>query len=487
MVLLIDGWYDLHKATNKRTESYLWPISYSKFIEMLCPNIEKDIYRSSYYHVQAKMDFNDLKDYLLREEFKEQHLELLKNYVLIGQKKGALDKIKNHLTSLLKRTTAHDSLLCEKIIEEFELSADINAWTQSLYHYIYFSISDRLHKDMALNKYRALTEDLLEYNKKVTMSYGTSGYPGMLQLYSLANREQPNIIALYEMGELEYYGKGPSGKINYESAFTYYLRTLELSDSHPLALWSIAYMKYNYGSKNSVLKYGTVPKLDEECINGKRRFWYEDIINKVDESYAYGCGAAANLIGQIIASSDEKFPEKYKGKYRHETSERYFKESADSGYIYGCNNYYAYCKREAAKSDSEEKKCKLIKESIKYLSKSANSGEPWASNKLGNYYRKGLTVNDEEVIPQCCDKAYQCYSNAIIMSTNRRYFWPLINLSEHFFLNKNSKYYGIKSQGDLQRLIRDALDNLDITIIKEREQIEALKKMLKYLECQAFH
>lgn len=479
MILLIDGWYDLHKTTNKEQDSFLWPISYSKFIEMLCPNIAKDIYRSSYYHTQVNMDFSGLKKYLLCEEFKEQHLKILENYVLNGQKMECLDTIRKHLISLLNETTAHNPLLCKRIIDEFETITTINEWKQCLYHYIHFAITDRLHKDMALNTYSGLSDDLLEYNKKVTMSYGTSGYPGMLQLYSLASRKTPNIIALYELGELEYYGKGPSGKINYNNAYMYYLKTLKLSNSHPLALWSIAYMKYHYGKKGSGLKYGTVPKLDEECINGKKRFWYEDIINKVDQSYAYGCSAAANLIGQIILSSEEDFPERYKGKYKYEHAEKYFRESADSGYIYGCNNYATYCAKEALNTQSLDKKYRLMEESINYLMQSANNREPWASNKLGTYYLSGYSIDNKNLLIQDYEIAYQYFSNAIIMSASRQYYWPLINLCKYFYLNKSSKHYGEKTPEELKGLIKDALDNLDIDLHKD--QIEILNELYDFM------
>lgn len=43
----------------------------------------------------------------------------------------------------------------------------------------------------------------------------------MYAIYRMTNRPTPNAIAVFEAGELEYYGRGSSKQPNFEKAFFY--------------------------------------------------------------------------------------------------------------------------------------------------------------------------------------------------------------------------------------------------------------------------
>ena len=171
---------------------------------------------------------------------------------------NVLGFLKRNLIENLRNTKIHDAKLCNSlmmVIERLKENAprDIEMrrkwekkWVDALYYYIFFAVTDKLNSDIAMSMYPNLENDLREYNERVTLMYGTSGKPGIYQTYALANRENPNIIALYECGEMEYYGTGPTREVNYQEAYRYYSKTRKYNPDHPLATWSIAYMKFHY-------------------------------------------------------------------------------------------------------------------------------------------------------------------------------------------------------------------------------------------------
>lgn len=147
---------------------------------------------------------------------------------------NVLGFLKRNLIENLRNTKIHDAKLCNSlmmVIERLKENAprDIEMrrkwekkWVDALYYYIFFAVTDKLNSDIAMSMYPNLENDLREYNERVTLMYGTSGKPGIYQTYALANRENPNIIALYECGEMEYYGTGPTREVNYQEAYRYY-------------------------------------------------------------------------------------------------------------------------------------------------------------------------------------------------------------------------------------------------------------------------
>ena len=402
-------------------------------------------------------------------------------------RENALADLKETLLSLLEMTTIHEKKLAVKLqgeilklrgfrtIDKGGLSEkEKNMWTNSLYYYFYFAVTDKLHSDMAFSLYPELEADLQEYNSKITLMYGVTGTPGMYQLYAMANRKNPNILALYECGELEYYGKGPSGKVNYNNAYNYYMRTKECNNEHPLACWSIAYMRFHYSQERArLMPEYRVDEFERELINGKGTRWFDEIMYDVQSSYDNGCSAAANLLGKIVESSDEVFPINRRGRFKTKKAKDLFQESAEAGYVYGCNSYAQACLKEAEVVASKREKEQLLKDAVFYMEKSATIGSPWASNKMGNYYYYGLTLDGNTIIEQDIELAYERYLYAQIMGATEEYYWPLINLCKLFWLNDSSTHYMEKDinwiRAEVVRALEKAQDD------EQRSQLKRLQ------------
>ncbi len=229
----------LYKGIKGRTE----------FVDLIFPyfqeyaNINTPLSRPEYYVQCIDNDFRSNSrclSYILNENeqcdllsmsWKEVRIKAISEFIESCDRENALTDLKETLLSLLEKTDIHEKKLAVKLQGEILklrgfktaniglLNENENVrWTNCLYYYFYFAVTDKLHSDMAFSLYPELEADLEEYNSKITLMYGVTGTPGMYQLYAMANRKNPNILALYECGELEYYGKGPSGKINYNNA-----------------------------------------------------------------------------------------------------------------------------------------------------------------------------------------------------------------------------------------------------------------------------
>lgn len=476
---LISGWYDLHAELG-------WKMGKVEFINYLFPHMDTDktetkekngkeavnkyvkqnIYRAEYYNGNVSDEFHALKGFIADEYNKSEIYKSLHDYVQKVHRHGCMNGIREKLVYLLDHTDIHDRGLSMKLIDEFEHleNGNYKQWTNCLFYYLYFAVTDKLHQDIGYEKYLYLKRDLQEYEKNVLMRYGGSGISGIETVFAMANREEPNIIALYEMGGMEFYGRGPSGKVDYETAYKYYSKVLKLNKSHPLALWSIAYMKFTYKQEGYPLQNARIAELDKEYPDkfnkSKSENWYQDIIYKADLAYSYGCAAAANLIGRIIESDDSIFPNIYKGKYQHRKAEEFYKESADNQYAFGCNNYARKCLEKAEQCGDTVDKVIYLKEAIKYYEMSAETGNPWALNRMARYYVTGFLVGNNNVIKKDEDRAYDYFSKAANFADLNCYYWPIINLCKYFYCNKESQYYNAVGKTEITKLLKNAKVNL---------------------------
>lgn len=534
--LLIDGWYDLHKSeavkNNVLTQidklniecekderlPHCWNISYANFISMLMPetymddlffnkSVAKeritakgkdtvvdcgtDIYRKEYYLKHFLTEFRIFEPNVVSEKYKEEMKENIRKYVQlahnISTKVGeiqSIEIIKKRMIYLLKSTESYDKRLCEELIIIFDKlrAQDFEGWTNAIYYYIYFAITSRLHTDVGYSRYEKLEQDLKEYREEVVMGYGSCGTPGMSKIYSMATRNDPNIIALFELGEMEYYGQGPSGRVNFESALKCYKEIMKKNSYHPLAAWSIAYMLFYYKKPGKELENATISDFDKYYWNedGTRNDnWYIAIEYYVDKAYSFGCAAAANLIGLIIDEDDRALVSNW--KYAGHDSSRYYKESADANYVFGCNNYASRCIKKASEVSNFADQSYWAMEGRKYLEKSAHNGNYWALNKLGRYHYEGIKIPNTDIdIFECDkDKSYQYFLKARKVSGREKEYWPLINLIEKFWLADDAEDWKevAPTKQNLLIEIQIALSNL-----KDHEQKRKLKKIKKEIE-----
>lgn len=416
---------------------------------------------------------------------------------------NVLGFLKRNLIENLRNTKIHDAKLCNSlmmVIERLKENAprDIEMrrkwekkWVDALYYYIFFAVTDKLNSDIAMSMYPNLENDLREYNERVTLMYGTSGKPGIYQTYALANRENPNIIALYECGEMEYYGTGPTREVNYQEAYRYYSKTRKYNPDHPLATWSIAYMKFHYTrlGKDGDKRY-RVQEFENQLRSGKKnKEWYESIIRDVRTSYENGCPAAANLIGKILDCNDEKFPIKYRGNFRNMSAMPFYKESADAGYVFGCNNYSLECNKMAQEACTKKEKIDWLKKARYYLCISADMGNPWAANRVGKYLCDGVSIGGESIYEVDKKAAYQYFLCAIREIWIDKYFWPLINICKYFWLNEdeNNEHYLETGLNKINLMICMSISALgdnaaESEILNNKSQFDELKDIQEKIE-----
>lgn len=291
------------------------------------------------------------------------------------------DAYKNseNLTGLMKyRTISADGIekICDFLKRETQsasASGGINRESFAVLMYsVMFFISHGYICRMFYEKINGIDGDREEFTKEVLAKYGCVGNPGLYAIYNLAYREPPNVIALFEAAELEYYGRGVSGKVNYEKAFELYKKGYEAKNFNPLCAWSYAFMLYNNEKKGFNLKALKDKTPAEQKIMA---------IKPTRKAYDCGCYAAANLLGQIVADGEIDY--KHKDQLSSNYIE-YYEFAAKSGYVFAKNRLWNYYKKKAENEDDLRQREIYENTACEYLKSSAESGEPYACN---NYAR----------------------------------------------------------------------------------------------------
>jgi len=227
------------------------------------------------------------------------------------------------------------------------------------------------------NKYNelinGLESDRQEYVDEVLMKYGSSGKPGIYAIYRLANKKKPNIIALYEAGELAYYGRGYLSVPDYAQAFDYYEKAVKGKKFNPLAAWCLGFMYYHYREKGHELENAVIPAL--------QGYKFEELVEKavglLNLSLECGCPAAANVLAQI--ADDKRVPCDVKIQLMDGLD--YLRIAAEHGYVFALNNLGEYYL-----SLSQEKCDENFEIGYDYYRQSAELGEAYAMNKYAKYY-----------------------------------------------------------------------------------------------------
>ena len=210
---------------------------------------------------------------------------------------------------------------------------------------------------------------------------------------------------------------------------------------HPLALWALSYVYFNYHKKNTDLeKCATIPKI-EDMDYGVR---LELAIIYAKASYLFLSSApAANILGRIlltIETSDKQYY-KLKEKYKLDDYEKYFEFAIKHEYVYSMNTM-AMIESEKIFSDKNNKLLHLNK-CIDHLKQSANKYEPWACNTLGEIYRTGKIERRKDIIGDKTnevemfdiinpDIAFTFYSRAVELFIDRNSAWAYANMLIYF-------------------------------------------------------
>ena len=230
-----------------------------------------------------------------------------------------------------------------------------------------------------------------------------SGIWSLRILKELAKKNNP--FACFEMASMEYYGI-ISGTPRYEKAYEYYMTAAKYN--HPVANWAIGYLYYNgyIGNKSKRDLY-----LAFKFFNTARKL---------------KCSNAFNSLGLIILNGE--IPHIKKNKT---VAIEMFKKALDLGNIYAYNNLGKIYESE-----------KNYKKAYEYYIIPANSGESWAANKIGEFYRNGTYLKKD------LKKAFEYYTSASDSPIFTLCPWSKYNLAKYFYengnleacVNKNLKY-----------------------------------------------
>lgn len=232
-----------------------------------------------------------------------------------------------------------------------------------------------------------LDSDKVEYVNEVIAKYGTSGRPGIYAIYRLANRRNPNALALYEAGELEYYGRGYLSSPDYNAAFDYYKKAVEGEHYNPLAAWSLGYMYYHYHEPNHVLEHAYIRDIELQDMNFEDRV--AKAIGLLNLSMESGCPASANVLAQI--SADARIPASLKRGLMNQLD--YLETAANAGYTFSLNNLGEHYLALSEKTGDEN-----FEKGFDYYRQSAELGEPYAMNKYAKYYLYDVVGDIEQAI-----------------------------------------------------------------------------------------
>lgn len=255
-----------------------------------------------------------------------------------------------------------------------------------------------------------------------------SGILSIRGIKELAKKNNP--FACFEIASMEFYGI-ITGKKRYEEAYKYYKIAAE--NNHPVANWAIGYLYYEgyIGNKSKRDLY-----LAFKYFNKARKL---------------KCSNAFNSFGLIILNGNMPHIKKNRDK-----AIEMFKKAKSLGNIYAYNNLGKICEDE-----------KDYKKAFDYYLVSADSGESWAANKIGDFYRKGVVGKKD------LKKAFEYYT---VSSESPKFIlchWSKYNLAKYFYECGNLEI-GVKQDINMAvELLEDVSDEL----VEAKEELIRLKNM----------
>ncbi len=198
-----------------------------------------------------------------------------------------------------------------------------------------------------------------------------------------------NAYANYEIGSNEYYGFVKNHP-RYDVAYEYLKRASDMHHAGALYMLGNMFVRGFIGSRSN-----------EELETGYKY---------LKESFDLGNIAASNLIGFMYLNGIHPLEKNEK------EAVKYFKIAKDSNYAFAINNLG---KIEENKGNKEE--------AFKLYLTSANLGESWACNKVGEWYREGIVEKDME-------KAFYYYNRALESNYRTLCYYAYYNLAKYFYL-----------------------------------------------------
>ena len=202
--------------------------------------------------------------------------------------------------------------------------------------------------------------------------------------------KENNPYACFELATMEYKGE-ITGKPRYGKSYELFLKAAK--QNHPAANWMIANMIINKKIGN---KTEDEIKLAWEYLKNAEKLGSIAAINTIGLCYKNGIGVKQDIKKAI----------------------KYFEKAAKSDYVYAFNNLGKYYED-----------LKNYKKAFNSYLKSANFGESWAANKIGEMYRQGIGVKKD------LKKAYEYYIISEEAAIREICWYSKYNLAKYFYLN----------------------------------------------------
>lgn len=328
----------------------------------------------------------------------------VKLYNIAKNDKNVGSKYTNELYELISKNKLYEAfikIICYAVLEN----------TQP----VYYSDENRAVIELALENTNISIKDLEEFlslQLKEGINYSHS-------IKQLVNKNNP--YACFELATMEYRGE-IAGKPRYGKSYDLFLKAAE--NNHPGANWMIANMiinkKIGYRTEDEV-------KLAWQYLKNAESLGSVAAVNTIGLCYKEGIGVKRDVKKAI----------------------KYFERAAKSEYVYAFNNLGKYYEE-----------LKNYKKAFNEYLKSANLGESWAANKIGEMYRLGLGIKKD------LKKAYEYYTISEEASIREICWYSKYNLAKYFYLNGSAI---VNIERDYNKAI-ELLEEASVNGIKEAKQ-----------------
>ena len=299
--------------------------------------------------------------------------EMLKNFIYIIDFAEKKEELISQIYNLSKNDEEVSELFLKKLNDELK---NFNNFMTLVLNFAVLEKKQPQYVEeqnkISIQKYlysSLISSDELEIYLDVKFNEGVNIYYSLLKL---ANKN--NAYASFDLGMNEY------KKNNIYKSIEYFKKAA--NKKHPGSMHMLArmYLKINYS----------------ESV----------IIKLLDEAIKLGNIGAINTKGLM-----------HLNKKDYTKATILFKEAAKNNYSYAFNNLGLI-----------EEKNNNHKDAFHYFLSSSKLGNNWASNRIGEYYRKGIYVKKNKY------KAYNYYKKSIQDEINNNYFYGFYNLAKHYYL-----------------------------------------------------
>lgn len=328
----------------------------------------------------------------------------VKLYNIAKNDKNVGSKYTNELYELISKNKLYEAfikIICYAVLEN----------TQP----VYYSDENRAVIELALENTNISIKDLEEFlslQLKEGINYSHS-------IKQLVNKNNP--YACFELATMEYRGE-IAGKPRYGESYNLFLKAAE--NNHPGANWMIANMIINKKIGN---RTEDEIKLAWKYLKNAENLGSIAAINTIGLCYKEGIGVKKDVKKAL----------------------KCFQKAAKNEYVYAFNNL-----------GKNYEDIKNYKKAFNEYLKSANLGESWAANKIGEMYRLGLGTEKN------LKKAYEYYTVSADAPIREICWYSKYNLAKYFYLN-GSAIANIEK--DFNKAV-ELLEEASINGIKEAKQ-----------------